>query len=157
MRTVGGTLIVAGFALIPVSFGCSQGMTIAGLCLTGTSTVANISHSVISKCIVIKRKPKKTKGMFRNANSVDRIFSKIRQFAQRKTIETTGKFNDASLIHQLVSKISQLAKGETQENRFQIIEDILQMFLRKLECLEEYMGDMYIKKGVFEIVEVVHG
>lgn len=58
VRIVGGSLIIAGIALTPVSFGTSQSLTIAGLSLTGTSTAASISHYIVSKIKANKRKPK---------------------------------------------------------------------------------------------------
>ncbi|XP_071133353.1 uncharacterized protein [Mytilus edulis] len=144
VRIAGGSLIIAGIALTPVSFGTSQSLTIAGLSLTGGSTFASIFHSITSKIIVNKRKPAETVDQFRKSGLSEEC----------QTEETLDKSRKADLLHTLLSKVGQFAKSEQMDSRFHIIETILSQWSLKSKELLENVGHIYIIKNEFEIEEV---
>ncbi|XP_063444017.1 uncharacterized protein LOC134724742 [Mytilus trossulus] len=125
VRITGGSLIIAGIALSPVSFGTSNCLTIAGCTLTGGSTIASISHSLSSDILINKRNPHKTTDMFKNP----------------------------SFLRRLLSKVSRIRECESKESQFYTIEKILEMMLRKLANFEENVGEIYVRKHEFEIEE----
>lgn len=148
VRIVGGSLIIAGIALTPVSFGTSQSLTIAGLSLTGTSTAASISHYIVSKIKANKRKPKETEDQLRNSGFPTRNLSE-----ECQAEETLDKPSKAGFLHTL-SKVGQFAKCEQSDSRFHIIERILDMWSLKSKELLGIVSNIYIKKHEFEIEQV---
>ncbi|VDI45975.1 Hypothetical predicted protein [Mytilus galloprovincialis] len=144
VKIAGGSFIIAGMALTPVSFGTSQSLTIAGLSLTSGSTVASISHSIASKIKVKKRKPEETEDQLRKSGLSEKC----------QTKETLDKSRKAGFLHTLLSKVDQFAKSEQMDSRFYIIERILDMWSLKSKELLENVGHIYIKKYEFEIEEV---
>lgn len=144
VRIAGGSLIIAGIALTPVSFGTSQSLTIAGLSLTGGSTFASIFHSITSKIIVNKRKPEETEDQFRKSGLSEEC----------QTEETLDKSRKADLLHTLLSKVCKFAKSEQMDSRFHIIERILEQWSLKSKELLENVGHIYMKKYEFGIDQV---
>lgn len=155
MKIIGGSLIIAGIALTPVSLGTSNGLTMIGLSLTSASTVLNMSLSVRSKIIITSCKPAQTADMFSSRRFSTPILSKIRQFAEPKVLKTLDKLSDAGFVPQFLNEASKFAKCEPEKNHFHIIEEILNMWSRKLTDFEEKLVGIYVKKVEFEIEEVI--